>query len=145
MLYDSRFEKEACASAAVRIAPWGAFWRLNATQVRTHSRMLVSDAVCEGVCDKVWSRRRRLRYCLYWVLSDPTRLGCSAMEADRRIPTCRLPSLPLANDSRTLTHSCVQISASTCNPGQVEISLAANLHLDQMCVHRCQSFPSEQH
>lgn len=64
MLYDSWFEKEACASAAVWIAPWGAFWRRDTRQVTTYPRMLVSDAVCEGVCEKVWSHRRRLRYCL---------------------------------------------------------------------------------
>lgn len=62
MLYDSRFEKEACASAGMRIAPWGASWRTDTRQVTTYPRMLVSDAVCEGVCEKVWSHRRRLRY-----------------------------------------------------------------------------------
>ena len=61
MLYDSRFEKEACASAVVWIAPWGAFWRLDLRQATAYSRMLVSDAVSAGVCEKVWSHRRRLR------------------------------------------------------------------------------------
>ena len=64
MLYDSRIEKEACASAVVESAPWGAFWRTDTRQVTTHPRMLVSDAVFEGVCEKVWSHRRRLLYCL---------------------------------------------------------------------------------